>query len=351
MTKAESSASGKGRDGHHGRRVTIADVARLAEVSSATVSFVMNDKQAMRISAATRERVWAAVHELGYRPNALAKSLGSGSSRFIGVVADAIATTPFAGQLIQGAQDEAWRHGYVLLVTNTDEEREVEAQALRMLLEHQVAGILYSTYYHREVELPPFLSNAPVVLANCYAEGTGVPCVVPDEVQGGRVATEVLLAAGHTRVAFVNSVEDAPATKGRLQGYRIALENAGVPFDENLVLTLGSHQESGWVAGEKLVGMDRPPTAVFCYNDRVAMGLYDALRERGLRVPADMAVVGFDNQEIISGHVRPPLTTVELPHYEIGVRAVQVLLGVATGEPPGLLRHVIDCPIITRASV
>lgn len=349
MTKAES-PGGKGQAGHHVRRATIADVAKLAEVSSATVSFVINDKQAMRISAATRERVWAAVHELGYSPNALAKGLGSRSSRFIGVVADAIATTPFAGQLVQGAQDEAWRHGYVLLVTNTDEEPEVEAQALRMLLEHQVAGILYSTYYHREVELPPALEHAKVVLANCYAEGAEVPCVVPDEVQGGRAATEVLLAAGHKRVAFVNSVEDAPATKGRLEGYRLALRDAGVPFDENLVLTLGSHQESGWVAGEKLASMDRPPTAVFCYNDRVAMGLYDALRERGLRVPDDMAVVGFDNQEIISGHVRPPLTTVELPHYDIGVRAVQVLLGVDTGKP-AVLRHVIDCPIISRASV
>ncbi|PVG84806.1 LacI family transcriptional regulator [Nocardioides gansuensis] len=351
MTNAESSGSGKAQDGHHTRRATIADVARLAEVSSATVSFVINNKHAMRISAATRERVWAAVRELGYRPNALAKSLSSGSSRFIGVVADAIATTPFAGQLIQGAQDEAWRHGYVLLVTNTDEEPEVEVQALRMLLEHQVAGILYSTYYHREVELPPSLGNASVVLANCYAEGAVAPCVVPDEVQGGRTATEVLLAAGHRRVAFVNSVEDAPATKGRLQGYRIALEAAGIPFDENLVLTLGSHQESGSIAGDKLVEIEQRPTAVFCYNDRVAMGLYDALRERGLRVPTDMAVVGFDNQEIISGHLRPPLTTVALPHYEIGVRAVQVLLGIDTGEPPGLLRHVIECPIIIRESV
>ncbi|RYU12881.1 LacI family DNA-binding transcriptional regulator [Nocardioides iriomotensis] len=333
------------------RRATIADVARLAEVSSATVSFVINDKHTMRISEATRERVWAAVRELGYRPNALAKSLSSGSSRFIGVVADAIATTPFAGQLIQGAQDEAWRHGYVLLVANTDEEKDVEAQALRMLLEHQVAGILYSTYYHREVEVPADLRNAQVVLANCYAEGSSLPCVVPDEVQGGRSATDVLLDAGHTRIAFVNSVEDAPATRGRLEGYQAALAARDVPFDEGLVLTLGSHQESGWTAAEKLLAMTEPPTAVFCYNDRVAMGLYDALRERGLRVPADMAVVGFDNQEIIAGHVRPPLTTVALPHYEIGARAVQVLLGLDTGEPSGTLRHVIACPTVTRESV
>jgi LacI family transcriptional regulator len=333
------------------RRATIADVARLAEVSSATVSFVINDKHTMRISEATRERVWAAVRELGYRPNALAKSLSSGSSRFIGVVADAIATTPFAGQLIQGAQDEAWRHGYVLLVANTDEEKDVEAQALRMLLEHQVAGILYSTYYHREVEVPTDLRNARVVLANCYAEGSSLPCVVPDEVQGGRSATEVLLDAGHTRIAFVNSVEDAPATRGRLEGYRAAMASRGLRVDDDLVLTLGSHQESGWTAAEKLLAMTEPPTAVFCYNDRVAMGLYDALRERGLRVPADMAVVGFDNQEIIAGHVRPPLTTVALPHYAIGARAVQVLLGLDTGEPAGTLRHVVACPTVTRESV
>ncbi len=142
------------------------------------------------------------------------------------------------------------------------------------------------------------------------------------------------MAAGHRRVAFVNSVEDAPATHGRLEGYRSALEVHGIEFDEELVLTLGSHQECGWTAGEKLLAMDPRPTAVFCYNDRVAMGLYDALRTRGLEVPSDMAVVGFDNQEIIAGHLRPPLTTVALPHYDIGVRAVRAS-SVSRPNSPG----------------
>ncbi len=160
MTQSDVPAeAASGQSGQDGRRATIADVARLAEVSSATVSFVINDKHAARIRETTRQRVLAAVRELGYRPNALAKGLSVGSSRFIGVVADAIATTPFAGRCIQGAQDEAWRRGYVLLVANTDEEREVEIQALRMLLEHQVMGILYSTYYHREVEVPQDLGT------------------------------------------------------------------------------------------------------------------------------------------------------------------------------------------------
>lgn len=337
-----------GAEGRSGRSVTIGDVAKLAGVSVATVSFVLNDKPGVRLTDATRERVWAAAEELGYRPNALAKSLSVGTSRFIGVVADAIATTPFAGQLIQGAQDEAWRQGYVLLVANTDDDREIEADALSMLLEHRVAGVLYSTWYHREVDPPASLKDVPSVLANCFSADPSHPAVVPDEVQGGRAATELLLDAGHSRVAFINSVEDAPATRGRLQGYRQALDARGLRFDPDLVLAVGHDQESGYEGANRLLDLEARPTGVFCYNDRVAMGLYDAFRDRGLGVPEDMAVVGFDNQEIIAGHLRPPLTSVALPHYDIGVLAVQVLLSARSAERDQ--RHLVPCPTVTRNS-
>ena len=126
--------------------------------------------------------------------------------------------------------------------------------------------------------MPPDLQNATVVLSNCFAEGSGLPCVVPDEVQGGRTATEVLLAAGHTRIAFMNSVEDAPATRGRLEGYRSALEAHGVAFDEDLVFDPAAPSRRAARPPARADSSDPPPTAVFCYNDRVAMGLYDALR-------------------------------------------------------------------------
>lgn len=330
---------------------TMRDVAKAAGVSVATVSHVVNDKPGARIGDEARRRVLAAVAELGYRPNALAKTLSEGSSRFIGLVADAIATTPFAGQIIHGAQDEAWRHGYVLLVANTEGNAAAENDAIAMMLEHQVRGILYSTWYHREIAVPAGLHDTEAVLVNCFADpdaaGAVPPAVVPDEEQGGRTATEQLLAAGHRRIAFVNTTSPSPARDGRLAGYRSALEDAGIGFDPGLVFDAEPAQEGGYASAGDVV--DSGATGVFCHNDRVAMGLYDGLRERGLRIPDDVAVIGFDNQDVIAAHLRPPLSTVALPHYELGVAGVRTLLGLDPVGDSG--RVVIACPPVLRASL
>ncbi len=336
--------SDHGRSGHP---VTMRDVAEAAGVSVATVSHVVNDKQGARIGEAARERVRRAIEELGYRPNALAKNLVSGTSKFIGLVADAIATTPFAGQIIHGAQDEAWKLGYVLLVANTEGNREAEDEAIAMMLEHQVRGILYSTWYHRAAEIPPALLETDVVLVDCFSESGEAPAVVPDEVQGGRTATDLLVAAGHRRIAFINTTTPSPAHEGRLRGYREALEAAGIPFDESLVFDARPEQEGGYDTVAPIV--DRGATAVFCHNDRVAMGLYDGLRERGLSIPSDVAVVGFDNQEVIAAHLRPPLTTVALPHYELGAAGVRMLLGLEAAPEGGRLE--VACPPVVRSSI
>lgn len=333
--------------GRNGSAVTMRDVAKAAGVSVATVSHVVNDKPGARIGEDARRRVHEAVAELGYRPNALAKTLSEGGSRFIGLVADAIATTPFAGQIIHGAQDEAWKHGYVLLVANTEGDVEVEKDVIAMMLEHQVHGILYSTWYHREIVVPEILQQTTTVLVDCFAADGAFPAVVPDERQGGRTATEQLLAAGHRRIAFINTTTPSPARTGRLAGYRDALESAGVPFDESLVFSAEPQQEGGFATTVQIV--ESRATAVFCHNDRVAMGLYDGLRERGLRVPADIAVMGFDNQDVIAAHLRPPLSTVALPHYELGAAGVRVLLGIEPVPPDGPL--MIACPPVARASV
>jgi LacI family transcriptional regulator len=336
------SGADQGRTGHP---VTMRDVAKAAGVSVATVSHVVNDKPGARIGDDARRRVQEAVVELGYRPNVLAKTLSQGSSRFIGLVADAIATTPFAGQIIHGAQDEAWKHGYVLLVANTEGNPGVEDDAVAMMLEHQVRGILYSTWYHREITVPEALHQTDTVLVDCFAQGSGLPAVVPDEEQGGRAATDELLAAGHRRIAFLNTTTPSPAQTGRLAGYRSALEDAGIPFDEALVLPTEPQQEGGYAATADVLASGA--TGVFCHNDRVAMGLYDGLRESGLRVPDDVAVVGFDNQDVIAAHLRPPLSTVALPHYELGAAGVRVLLGLA-----GEVEHLrVACPAIRRLSI
>ncbi|MGO2660598.1 LacI family DNA-binding transcriptional regulator [Mycetocola reblochoni] len=327
--------------------VTMRDVAKAAGVSVATVSHVVNDKPGARIGDDARKRVQDAVEALHYRPNALAKTLSQGSSRFIGLVADAIATTPFAGQIIHGAQDEAWKHGYVLLVANTDGNAAAENDAIAMMLEHQVRGILYSTWYHREIEVPPALANTDTVLVDCFADGSGLPSVVPDEELGGRTATRELVDAGHRRIAFINTTTPSPAQSGRLAGYLAALDEAGIDRDDALVLSAAPDQEGGYASLDAVLASGA--TAVFCHNDRVAMGLYDGLRERGLRIPDDIAVVGFDNQDIIAAHLRPPLSTVELPHYELGAAGVRLLLGIDT-RPASLVSRVA-CPPVRRHSI
>ena len=336
--------SDHGRSGHP---VTMRDVAEAAGVSVATVSHVVNDKPGARIGEAARERVRRAIEELGYRPNALAKNLVSGTSKFIGLVADAIATTPFAGQIIHGAQDEAWKRGYVLLVANTEGNREAEDEAIAMMLEHQVRGILYSTWYHRAAEIPPALLETDVVLVDCFSESGEAPAVVPDEVQGGRTATELLVNAGHRRIAFINTTTPSPAHEGRLRGYREALEAAGIPFDDSLVFDARPEQEGCYDTVASI--LDRSATAFFCHNDRVDMGLYDGLRERGLSIPSDVAVVGFDNQQVIAAPLRPPLTTVALPHYELGAAGVRMKLGLEAAPEGGRLE--VACPPVLRSSI
>jgi LacI family transcriptional regulator len=177
--------------------------------------------------------------------------------------------------------------------------------------------------------------------------------VVPDEVQGGRTAAEVLLQKGHRRIGFINNVDPMPAQLGRLEGYKQALAAYDVPFDPRLVqYGTTTHTSGGYRCALELMQLEEPPTALFCFNDLTAMGAYDALRKLGLSIPEDVAVVGFDNLELIAAQLSPPLSTMELPHYQMGQWAVQYLLEHAengTGhEPP--VQHKIACPFVPRSS-
>jgi LacI family transcriptional regulator len=327
------------------------DVARLAGVSQTTVSFVVNNVESANIPEETRERVWSAINELGYRPNAVARSLRSQRSHTIGFLSDEVATTPHAGKIIQGAQDAAWAKDKILLVINTGRRPEIEAAAVEMLLGRQVEGIIYATMFHRPVTLPSALTQVPTVLLDCYVEDRSLPSVVPDEVQGGRTATEALLQKGHRRIGFINNVDPIPATFGRFEGYKQALAAYGVPFDASLVCTGASIAAGGYRCARELMRLPEPPTALFCFSDIMAMGAYDALRKLGLSIPDDVAVVGFDNQELIAAHVHPALSTLELPHYQMGQWAVQYLVEHTVhvpGEAP--VQQTIPCPYIERSS-
>lgn len=334
------------------KRPSMYDVARAAGVSQTTVSFVVNNVPTSNIPQETRERVMAAVARLGWRPNAMARGLSQRSSQTIGLISDEVATSPHAGKIIQGAQDAAWAHGKMLLVINTGSNAALEHAALEMLLERQVDGIIYATMYHRPVIAEPALSQVPTVLLDCYAEDRALPSVVPDEVQGGQAATSALIERGHRRIGFINSNEHVPATAGRLAGYQAALAANKLPFDPGLVRTGESTAAEGYRCALELMALRKRPTALFCFNDTVAMGVYDAIRKLGLDIPRDVAVVGFDNHELIAAQLHPPLTSMELPHYAMGQWAVNYLLGQSESDTqPAIVQQTLPCRFVERASI
>jgi LacI family transcriptional regulator len=326
--------------------VSIKEVAENAGVSLKTVSRVINNEPGVKES--TRQIVLRSVEALGYLPHAGARNMRTKRSQTIGLITDEIATTPFAVNIIKGAQDLAWANDKLLLIANTDDDKQKEDVAIRMMLEQRVEGIIYATWFHRAVVVPKSIRDQPLVLVDCYSDDGLLTSVIPDEVQGGRDATEVLISKGHRRIGFINLTSGAPASIGRLQGYREALAAHGIAFDPDLVRNNESGQADGGYAQVRiLMEQPDPPSALFCGNDRSAMGAYQGLKELGFRIPQDVAVIGFDNQEVIAAYVRPSLSTMALPHYAMGQWAVQYLLEHTKGPP---IQAKLKCSYIARES-
>jgi LacI family transcriptional regulator len=315
-------------------RVRISDVASSAGVSIATVSASLNEVESARISADTRARVRAVAERLGYVPNRLAQGLRGQRSGTIGFVGDTVATTPYAVGMILGALEAARAADRVVLLMNTEDDHELEAREVATLLQHQVDGVLYAAMYHRSVEVPAALEETPVVLVDAESSDPGVSSVAPDEVAGAVTAVGELLAHGHRRIGFISRPAPALAARGRLQGYKAALRQAGVDVDPTLIVEApSSGSEGGYRAARQLLELPEPPTGVFCFRDLMAMGVYRAAMEAGLDIPRDLSVVGFDDMELVASGLFPGLTTVALPHYEMGAWGINQLLALM--ESPG----------------
>jgi LacI family transcriptional regulator len=329
---------------------TIKDVAQLAGVSFKTVSRVIN--RSPHVKEEVRQRVLRAADSLEYRPHHHARHMRTQRSKVFAFLSDDIATTPFAGQIIQGAQEAALRREMLLLTFNTGGDPAVERAAVGMAIERGVEGIIFATMYHRAVDVPEDALGLPLVLVDCFPRNCSVRSVVPDEVHGGFSATKFLLEKGHRRIAMINANQKYPAAEGRFRGYRHALEEFKVPFRAELVRTGGWWQDDGYEHTMALLQLKHPPTAIFCASDRIAIGAYDALKERGLRIPEDVSVIGFDNQELLAAHSRPPLTTVRIPYFEMGSWAVDRLTDPNQKEIESSVRPVaLPCPLVTRSSV
>jgi LacI family transcriptional regulator len=335
----------------------IRDVARVAGVSVTTVSHVLNETPNTRTSETTRLRVREAAQQLGYSPNRLARGLRTRTSGMIGLLTEEIATTPHAGRIILGAQEEASQHNQTLAIINSHLSAGAAARRAdaRALIDRQADGIIYATVYHREIVVPSELRSVPAVLIGAVDQKGLVPAVLPDERAGVVSAVDLLVSHGHTRIAFANASEDVPATRGRLLGYRDGMRAHNVEIAADLVAIGEGEAAGGYVAALALLTKSDRPTAIVCYNDRMAWGVYRAAAELGLSIPDDLSIVGFDDQAPIPESLFPKLTTIALPHYEMGAWAVETLLSLTEGSPDAwyLATHptFMTCPLVERASV
>ncbi|HYO86418.1 MAG TPA: LacI family DNA-binding transcriptional regulator [Dermatophilaceae bacterium] len=331
------------------RRPTMADVGRMAGVSATTVSFVLNPNSTQSISAATRARVLQAVNDLDYRPNRAAQGLRGKRTGTIGVVVDETPMEIYTGQIVAGAHDVTWGGGGALLTTYTCQQPATLQSAAEDLTDRQVDGLMFVVSGTRQLSLPRTTSGTPSVLVNCFSENTVWPAIIPDEVAGGAAAVNQLLEAGHRRIAFLTGRSGAWATGRRLTGHRQAISDAGLPAGDQIELTGNYYLDSGYELAKIVLCRSPRPTGIVCGNDRMAVGAYLALAEAGVRIPRDVSVVGYDDHEPAVMHLNPPLSTVQLPMYDMGRLGAHILMGHQDNPPPAMT--VLGCPPVPRSSV
>lgn len=340
---------------------TIYDVAREAGVSPKTVSRVLNGDAP--VNAQTREAVEAAMARLDYVPSSAARSMRSNKTGLVGMITGAISASPNQDEpvglpeifLVQGVQRALAEAGLTLLITDTGGHTEKVGELTNTLLKHRVEGLIYVADYHREVQLPAALRGTPVVLTNCF-DAAGTPAVLPDDEGGQEALVQRIIAAGHRRIGFLTLPDRQAARPLRLAGYQHALAAAGIDYDPDLVVTGAivdpvHEYDYLWDALDRLLRLS--PTVICCANDKMAMRVCALLRQRGLRVGEDVSVAGYDDYRIITEHMDPPLTSIQLPYAAMGMRAAEKLLRLinGTGKPNESARELVSGPVVWRSSV
>ncbi|WP_189038316.1 LacI family DNA-binding transcriptional regulator [Streptomyces daqingensis] len=334
-------------------RVTQADVARHAGVSRTAASFVLSGREGVRIPVGTRQRILDAARELGYRPNRTAQSLRTRKTQTIALIFDTVGDGHYAGEMIRGALETALERDHLLYIAETANDPALEEKLLQEMVDRQVDGVILAAMSTRTARLSEHMRRIPTVLLNCLdASGESV-CVVPDEEAAGRQAARLLLDAGHRDGVHV--VGGHPATGGaheglsvgelRMSGIEAAMAAAGTRL-AGTVECDWSAPEHGYRATRSLLESARLPTAVVCCNDRLAIGAYQALRESRLRIPDDISLVSFGDSGLPSW-LRPPVTSVDTPHHELGAKAVSLLLA----DEPAPAIHRLPMAVNPRGSI
>lgn len=310
--------------------ITIYDVAREAGVSMATVSRVVNGNP--NVKPTTRKKVLAAIERLGYRPNAVARGLASKKTTTVGVIIPDISSL-FFSELARGIEDIATMYKYNIILCNSDNRLEKELQLINTLLEKQVDGLLFLGSEIKEDHLQTLSTAAvPVVLAATRDADNILPSVTIDHFQAAYDAAKALIERGHKRVAILSGPKTDPLGGIlRFEGYKQALIDSGIALDEELVKTGSYWYETGLRNMNEFLQMDNPPTAVFAANDELAIGAIHAIQDAGKTVPGDIEIIGHDNIRLAE-MVRPKLTTVVQPMYDIGAVAMRLLTKYMNNE-------------------
>lgn len=303
--------------------ITLSELAKAAGVSVSTVSRALNDS-AHPVNEETRQHIQNLAKQLGYRPNMVARSLKTDRTFTIGIIVDNI-VSPFSPTIIRGIQDHLKIHNYFSVIINADWDPEAETEAIHQLISRSIDGIVFVESWLRGANPTLDLANKPYVFVHRLFSGVFGNSVLVDERYGARLAVEHLARLGHRRIAFINGPQGWDASADRLVGYQDALARLGVPFDPALVAEGTWEVQSGYPAAKKFLALPERPTAIFAANDLMALGAIYAIQESGLRVPEDIALVGYDDREIASIS-RPTITTVSLPCYEMGQTSAQLLL-------------------------
>jgi LacI family transcriptional regulator len=310
--------------------VKLEDVARETGFSIATVSRVLANSD-YPVNPSVREKVLKVAQAMGYRPNMAARSLRSNRTNTIGIIVDDI-MSPFVPPIVRGIQDCLRENDFLSVIVNSDWDPDQEQDAINTLISRPVDGIIFVEYSHLVHSGILEQSNKPRMFVHRIFGSPIKNSVVPDDHYGATLAVRHLISLGHHRIAYINGPENWHNSRTRYVGYKDELESHNISLESNLVQPGDWELESGYKATQNLLSLDDPPTAIFAANDLMALGSIYAIQDAGLDIPKDVAVVGYDNRDFAK-IVRPKITTVVMPVYEMGRVATESLLAqIADGH-------------------
>ena len=327
-------------------RLTISDIAKKTGYAKSTVSAALNNKPGVKPK--TREEIRRIAAEMNFVPNEFARNLSMRTANTIGIIVRDI-TNPFYAKICRAVENVASEHAYTTLLLNTDGMREKEQNAIKVMAGQIVSGVIIDISGN-DMDLLMELNQLglPFVVFGTTARELAVDSVEADDYEGAYQAAEYLYSCGHRKIGFVHGGLESVYSQRRLKGIQDALERNGSKLEDKYIFYQAKSIEEGYLVGKKLANTEDLPTAIIAYNDLVAVGIIRALEEKGLQVPEDLSIIGFDDIDLMTF----PLTTVRIPEYEMGEKAAELLFNKILGKGGGQPKEVfLNTELVVRKSV